>query len=782
MTVLKKVNAARRRLIHTLRVGILFLMCSATLGAQDSWTTVRILNSETGEACAFANIVLYDLETGDQISGTVTDNNGTAQCQLDKMVLISVSSIGYALLSDTLLPGESRTILLTPTSFEVEEVVVTGQYKPVPVDQSIYKISVIGSRTIEEKASSNLAELLSGETNIKVTQDGVLGSSLAMQGMTGENVKILIDGVPVIGRMNGNIDLAQLDLSNIEHVEIVEGPMSVVYGTNALAGTINLITKENLNKRITARINGYYESVGIYNFDGAVSLNKNKHSFSLNGARKFFTGYSINDSIRTPLYKPKLQYNGGLGYIFRQGNFKLKYNGEIFHETIQHLGPINASPTFIIARDQYFYTFRTTNSLDLNQQLSNGGILDFLGAYSTYSRAKNTYIKDFTTLDENLSSNIQDHDTTNFNSLLLRGFYSQEGLSERLSFQAGFDINLDNGNGKRMADSADTRIGDYAIFLSGKYQFNETNLVQPGLRFIYNTKYKAPVIPSINLKWQMFGLLDFRASYAKGFRAPSLKELYLDFVDANHNIHGNDSLKAETSDSYNFSAGYSKNSNQQSIGLETSFFYNYGKDVIALVNISGEDLYYKNVNLDKRKTLGGSFTARYSLFPHLQIQAGIALTGISETVYLSVKDSTFNDQSATWNVFEKDTSYLADYLYSTDFTLNASYHFLRPEILISLYYKYNGRSSSLFTSQDEFGEDVIEQRILDPYHTLDLTLTKQLFNKHLAISAGGKNLFNNTTILASSRGGGTGHGSGGLNSPVGWGRTFFLKITYTFNK
>ena len=56
---------------------------------------------------------------------------------------------------------------------------------------------------------------------------------------------MLVDGVPVRGRLNGQVDLSQLSLNNVERVEIVNGPMAVEYGTNALAGTINLITKSN---------------------------------------------------------------------------------------------------------------------------------------------------------------------------------------------------------------------------------------------------------------------------------------------------------------------------------------------------------------------------------------------------------------------------------------------------------------------------------------------------------------------------------------------------------
>ena len=60
----------------------------------------------------------------------------------------------------------------------------------------------------------------------------------------------MIDDVAVIGRLNGNIDLSQINLNNVERIEIVEGPLSVEYGTDALAGTINLITKSTENNFI----------------------------------------------------------------------------------------------------------------------------------------------------------------------------------------------------------------------------------------------------------------------------------------------------------------------------------------------------------------------------------------------------------------------------------------------------------------------------------------------------------------------------------------------------
>ena len=95
----------------------------------------------------------------------------------------------------------------------------------------------------------NLANIIEKELNIKLSEDNLLGSSLSIQGVSGQNVKILIDNIPVIGRLNGNIDISQISLNNIEKIEIVEGPLSTVYGTDALAGTINLITKKNSDEK-----------------------------------------------------------------------------------------------------------------------------------------------------------------------------------------------------------------------------------------------------------------------------------------------------------------------------------------------------------------------------------------------------------------------------------------------------------------------------------------------------------------------------------------------------
>ena len=119
-------------------------------------------------------------------------------------------------------------------------------------------MKLIGKDRIESKAANNLSDILSDELGIRLSNDPSTGTSMSLQGITGENIKILIDGVPVIGRLDGNIDLSQINLDNVSQIEMVEGPMSVIYGSNALGGVINIITENNSHAQYKTSVNSYF--------------------------------------------------------------------------------------------------------------------------------------------------------------------------------------------------------------------------------------------------------------------------------------------------------------------------------------------------------------------------------------------------------------------------------------------------------------------------------------------------------------------------------------------
>ncbi len=134
-----------------------------------------------------------------------------------------------------------------------------------------------------------------------------------------------------------------------------------------------------------------------------------------------------------------------------------------------------------------------------------------------------------------------------------------------VSIQPGFDINTEKGSGERMKDGKSS-IEDYAFFITSEITPKSGKVnIRPGLRVINNSVYDAPpVIPSINTKFALTDHLDMRLAYARGFRSPSLRELYYHFFDANHQIIGNPDLGAETSNSFTGSLTWKKTNQTKS--------------------------------------------------------------------------------------------------------------------------------------------------------------------------------------------------------------------------
>ncbi len=724
-----------------------FLSLSSILYSQT--TRVRIVDESTAEPCSFANVVLYDLQ-GNYIKGTSTNENGETVFEISQRSKIEVSSVGYIKHSSFISPGENITIELEQDFLKLETVVVTGQYKPKPIDKSIYKIDLISSRQMEERGVNNLAEALSNETNIRINVDPALGTSLKLQGMGGENVKFLIDGVPIVGRLDGNIDLTQINMDNVDHIEIVNGPMSVVYGTNALAGVINIITKENTRNSNVLKLNSYFGSEGAYNFSVSGSIIRKKNTFSIYGARNMFQGIDLNDSTRSMEFKPKLQYNAGFDYSYNKNDFKLRSRTTYFDEEIRHYGNIQG----ISATDQHFYTNRFVSSLQINDKFSERMFFEAIGAYSFYDRKTQNYRKDLTNFEQ---TKVGTPSITTFSNIMFRSSILYAKPDSKLSTQLGVDLNYDDAIGDKIS-SDDPSIGDYAVFLSAQWDFLPNATVQPGLRLIYNTKYPAPLIPSINLQWGFFRNFNFRVSYAKGFRAPTIKELYLDFVDSNHDLHGNEDLKAETSNSYNTSIDYKIEGSKSLIKLEPAFFYNSGKNIIEMVAVDPGSTEYQSTNIAKRKTIGGEFNTTFLLYPGLTLNAGLGRTGVS------------------W-LFDPESNEFPEYTYYNNITFNTKYNFRKLKLIIGAYYKYYGATPRLVFDDTDNNPDtdpVLVTINRDPYGDLEATMTKLFWKNKITVVLGGKNLLNVKYV---------GYDNGDLaNSPTAFGRYFFVKVNLNLSK
>ncbi len=726
-------------------------------------TSIKIYN-EDATSVPYTKIMYRVLNTQTK-NYVLTNINGEVnipKTNLDTPILIIIDQLGYHVITDTIQANSLKTYKLIPESIMTGEICVTGEYEATTTSQSINKTTIISREDIINSGASTLSDILTYQSNIRIQQDNVLGSGMSMNGMSGENVKILQNGVPVIGRLNGNIDLSQINLDEVERIEIVNGPLSVNYGTNALAGTVNVITRKNTHPGFKGSMLGMYESVGNYNLTGNLNYTFKKHTFKLSGGRKYFDGWrpdaafwsypqeTIADTNRFLSWNPKLQYIGELNYVTDIKNWKISPYFRYYQEKITNRG-YPKSPYFETAFDDYYYTTRIDQGLTVDRVFKKGN-LNFVGGYNYFKRIKNTYLKDLTTLNENLTGNTSDQDTSLFDLIIARGTYSSS-FKNWFTYQVGTDINVETATGKRIEDNKQL-IGDYTVFGSAVITILNDKLdIKPGARYAYNTVFRAPVTPSLNLKYQLPKDVQLRASVAQGFRSPTLKELYFNFVDINHNIVGNLNLKPENSLNFNGGVTWIKPIKSRDLfKAEVSAFYNDFQNLITLG--LKDDGGFTYINIGTFSTVGGQGQLSYRT-KKMRIQSNLTYIGR----YNFVKDEN-----------------LDPYIFSPEVSTTASYKLLKDKISINVFYKYNGQLINYRVNDND-----IQISTASDFHILDLSVSTYLMDRNCNLIFGVKNLLNvqNINISGGSVSGGA-HSTSANSQPIGRGTSIFLSMNYQF--
>ncbi len=736
---------------YILAMLLLFSIFFSSLNLAAQTAKIQVFDNNSKVALPSAHVTFKCLEGEDvgQKQNSITDLDGVVNNPYNTHTLIEISSMGYETLTDTLNGLQTKNYYLKEDEINLNQVVITAQYLPNNPDKIVHKIRIIDAKQIKMRAANNLGDALATEMNMRISRDNILGSSLSIQGLSGQNVKILIDGVPQIGRVGGNIDLDQINLQNIERIEIVEGPLSVDYGTNALAGAINLITKKNQADKWLGNISSYAESTGQINVNAEASYKKESNRYAFSGGRNYFNGWTPEaaDTSRFKQWKPKEQYFARAQYNYEYRKLRFHFAGDYYQDKITNRG-MPRSPYFETAFDDYYRTYRNNYTINLTDEVAKHRNVNLTFAYNRYKRIKNTYFKNLVTLEENLSPNTTDQDTSKFSAFVARGTYNTTKPDRLVNYEFGYDVFLEIGNSWRLKGN-EQEISDYAFFASAEIKPSDNLTIRPGMRKSYNTVYQSPFIPSVNIRYKLSKGLSMRTSYARGFRAPSLKDLYFDFVDSNHNIQGNPNLLAENSNNLQLSVSQKNSTKKGFFKLEGMLFYNNVNNLIDLVRIDGTEYTYKNIG--NYQTLGGQLNANYNL-ERVSLAVGANFTGTKNLLSESTEKLPFN--------------------FSPEIRTQVSYNIPNINTQVALFYKYNGKYTDVYLAED----DILQEEYIASYHTLDLTTSTTLFKDRLTVSLGGKNLFNVTNVNAFTQG--DPHAGSSDSVPLNWGATFFAKMSF----
>ncbi|MDR2980368.1 MAG: TonB-dependent receptor [Bacteroidales bacterium] len=497
---------------------------------------------------------------------------------------IRFSLVGYEIRDEkiTLTKDTAINIVLQVDAMNLNQVTITATRTPKLLKEVPVMTRVITSSEIQKISAATVKDLLEMELpGLEFVRQMDGQTVINMQGMGGNYVLFLIDGERIAGETLNNIDYNRLNVQNIERIEIVKGSASTLYGSNAIGGVVNIITK-NVNNPWQVNVNGYY---GIHNEQryGLSAGWKNKKWSSLTSAiYNQIDAYSLLNAPDSTGQQTESNVYGGRNFAI---NEKLTYQP---HAKLKFI----AKGGFYM-RDRSIYFRDKEERVDKKPDRytgANGGIqvlysitekhqLLFSYNYDQYSKLTNYVLLDSLALtyrNQGHSGRIQyDYFINKRNTLT----FGTELLNDQLmSYQF---------NGSQHQTNT------FVLFAQQDWMIFKGFTVVYGARLDAHSAYGAHLSPKISM---MYALKDFafRFSYGHGFRSPSLKELYMDWDHQGmFRIMGNQNLVPEKSNHLSVSAEYS----HKRMNVAVMGFYNNIQDKIMEVFNAREDTaLYINVN------------------------------------------------------------------------------------------------------------------------------------------------------------------------------------------
>lgn len=672
----------------------------------------------------------------------------------------------------------------------IEEVVITGQYNPQSINKSIYKVEVINEQQIKNMAATNVAEVLNQSLNILITPDTKSGNSTAnILGLDGNYVKILIDNIPVVGDtgLGSNIDLTKLSLNNIERIEVVQGSMGVEYGNGALAGVINIITKKSASQKVSLRASVQEESVRdgyswrkrgkgrhIQNLNVGYYLNNNLY-LSLSFNHNDFMGYEGSkmgykyferDNNRGYDWNPKNQYDINALLKYSKGNtslfYKISYLNEKFnfYNPVVERDPLNDGEGGVTytSKDREYNTERWINQFNIQTKLGN---IHYLGdfSYQNQDRQYRDYIYDIPqrsirTKDESLSY----YDTKVFYS---RGMFSNFLNNNKFDFQLGYELDHTNGYAALIAleglgnNIIKRKIFTYANFISGEWNVNDKLTLRPGARLSLSDRFENQFNYSLSARYKTSENSNIRGVFGSANRYPTYEELFMYFVNTNHDVQGNPDLDPEKG----FSVGMFWDQNFSTTGnwkiaYSLNALYLDVKDRIELVTIKLPSTFkYLNINAYKSLLFSANVDFRKDQFI-FGLKASV--NGISrEMIDLAQTSPT-------------------DFKYNLQAGASTTYSLKKFQTQFALYYKYSGEEQRYVSNGT--GYDLGK---MGDFHMMDFIVTQPLWKNQFDLSVGVKNIFDVTSV-SNTVVNSVGHEISTGVSNLFYGRSYIARLTYQF--
>ena len=637
-----------------------------------------------------SNSSIYILEDN---SYTTSNEDGYFSINInrDTECNVIVKHIGYedykGIFSST---GPSLVnITLSIVPIEYKEIGINANSSLMNLKDTPVVTHIISEDKIKSSGSSNVIEVLENTIpNIQFIWDPHGVPTMKIQGYQTNNIAFLIDGQRISGEHAGNIDFEMINLSNIKNIEIIRGGMSTLYGSGAVGGVVNLISKQSKNNFwIEYSLN--YDKPMLINNSVNLGFDYKKFNYSLSVGNKYSEGYDLTpasesssgrvdktlDENKSNVVSSNLTYrfntDSELSFYLKAyersvlKKFKTSGAEEIFYA-------IEAG-TIVEAPELPMYT-------DINYILKYSKIFNkksnFTLAYQNEFYSKDIRYPYYHGNYPNIKGEkVFDWGDSEFISV--KGVYKTTEINNHLLI-AGFESIFNQTSSKNILDeqsdvtypsifSIDTTYFSdrHSLFIADNFKYNDDFFINSGIRINYNDIYGFKFSPSFGIK-KDFNNHIFRINLSSNYRSPTVKELYYEFPEHSPPIYGNPDLKPQTSNYFSLSYEDSKNSS-----LEIYYTKDYNRIGYRYIDPNSDidgDSYYQADNFDKVILFGMNTSWNFnSLLNNTSIVFTFGVTdspkeyryyldGVSKYSFKTILSYSFNDKIK----FTYSNKYLSD--------------------------------------------------------------------------------------------------------------------------
>lgn len=520
----------------------------------------------------------------------------------------------------------------------LDEVIVTATRTERQLSSLPLPAQIITKEQIKASNSLRLSDVINEQTGLITVSDFGGGEGLQLQGMDSAYTLVMIDGVPLIGRSAGTLDLERITVANIKQIEVIKGASSCLYGSEAMGGVLNIIT-ETPSEDFSGSVN--HRSGTFSTHDTSVNLNYKEKDFGINGSVNRFSseGYDLTSFSPTKTVNP-----------FSNFTFQTKINYDFTEKTS------------VLLSSRLFTQNQESSLVNSQDELLNGK--GKLTEWSSRLKLTHQFSDKWSVYGELYSTQYQTKSKTNNldGSVFSESFFNQ--LLVRPEVRTHFKPNKKHSvivGAGLTHESLDRTYFDRkpefnAPYVYAQYDVNpikKLNIIA-GARYDAHNKYAAQFSPKLAARHQITKKLSAKASVGYGYKAPDFRQLYFNFTNPSvgYTVLGynlvtteiptlqnqgeiaglavplseySGDLKPESSINYNLGIDYKFN-NQ--LKFSVNFFRNNIENLIdtkVVANKTNGQNLFSYYNASKVYTQGVEFNTIYKPIKQLQITGGYQL-------------------------------------------------------------------------------------------------------------------------------------------------------------